>query len=380
MSTTQRSAPGAGTEGAARDRARSTSIVDQAGDKSGQAAPYQLLPALTPDEYAALCDSIRAEGIRVPIQVDEHGAILDGHHRSRIAAELGIECPRVVVSNLDTEQAKRTVALSLNLSRRHLNREQTRQVIAASLAADPDLSDREHARRCGCSPTTVGTVRRESEASKLDTHEKKINSARAGIAGMRDALVALVLNGQLRDDVELERTLRRQVPDVPGAAEQLAEVIDETADRVRGRVRTHDKPAHDERLALALARYGIDAVTPYTALLPWMTRSEFDGLIESARARGWVSEVIVTRDADDRRILVDGRCRLVASMYAGVPEVVIDERDIDDPEHFSFEVNVLRYHATPDERAERLAHYQAVVSKLDTVAQTARKASAGDPR
>ncbi|HRY08350.1 MAG: ParB N-terminal domain-containing protein [Actinobacteria bacterium] len=138
-------------------------------DNDGQAAPYQLLPPLSETEYAALRESIHEHGVRVPIEVDENGNILDGHHRAAIAAELGIDCPQVVVSNLDTETDKRTVALMLNLSRRHLTREQVRSVIAASITADPQLSDREHARRCGCSPTTVGTVRKALEVSELDT-------------------------------------------------------------------------------------------------------------------------------------------------------------------------------------------------------------------
>jgi hypothetical protein len=165
-------APG-GQPGAGEDQAGTGSVpsLSRGSDNSEQVRPYQLLPPLSDAEYAALRDSIAAEGIRVPVQVDERGVILDGHHRAAIAAELGIDCPTVVVSNLDTEAAKRTVALSLNLSRRHLNREQTRQVIAASIEADPDLSDREHARRCGCSPTTVGSVRRELEVSDLDADQ-----------------------------------------------------------------------------------------------------------------------------------------------------------------------------------------------------------------
>lgn len=46
-------------------------------------------------------------------------------------------------------------------------------LIAESLKADPQLSNREHARRTGASTTTVGTVRGELEdsgdVSKLDT-------------------------------------------------------------------------------------------------------------------------------------------------------------------------------------------------------------------
>jgi ParB-like chromosome segregation protein Spo0J len=56
--------------------------------------PYALLlPALTDEEYAALKADIREHGILCPLIVDEADRILDGVHRARIAAELGIEPP-----------------------------------------------------------------------------------------------------------------------------------------------------------------------------------------------------------------------------------------------------------------------------------------------
>lgn len=47
------------------------------------------------------------------------------------------------------------------MNRRHLSREQKRELIAESLRADPILRDRDHARRCGVSHKTVGRVRAE---------------------------------------------------------------------------------------------------------------------------------------------------------------------------------------------------------------------------
>lgn len=41
---------------------------------------YQLMPPLSGDEYAALRADVAEHGIRVPIDVDEHDVILDGHH------------------------------------------------------------------------------------------------------------------------------------------------------------------------------------------------------------------------------------------------------------------------------------------------------------
>lgn len=84
---------------------------------SGQ--PYQLLPSLSADEHAALSADIKARGVMVPVEVDEAGEILDGHHRVRIASELGIDYPKVVRSGW-TEDAKREHVLKVNLLRRQL--------------------------------------------------------------------------------------------------------------------------------------------------------------------------------------------------------------------------------------------------------------------
>ncbi len=124
--------------------------------------PYQVMPPLTADEYAELEDSIRISGVLVPVVVDERGVIIDGYNRSEIADRRGVDCPRQVREGL-TDAQKRSLAFELNLNRRHLNREQKRQLVAESLKADPQLSDREHARRTGVSHPTVAAVRRELE-------------------------------------------------------------------------------------------------------------------------------------------------------------------------------------------------------------------------
>lgn len=125
---------------------------------------YQFLPRLSDDEYTSLEKSIREHGIQVPIVVDENGSVIDGHHRKEIADRLGLPCPRNTARDLD-ETGKRTHACSLNLDRRHLNREQKREVIAKSLMADPQLSNRQHAERVGAHHTTVGTIRDSLEST-----------------------------------------------------------------------------------------------------------------------------------------------------------------------------------------------------------------------
>ena len=121
--------------------------------------PYQPMPDLTPAEYEALKADIEANGVMVPIEVDENGAILDGHNRQRICAELGLTAPVVVRAGL-TEAQKQQHALRLNLQRRHLSSAQKRELIRAELDRDPDRSDREIGRLIGADHKTVASVRR----------------------------------------------------------------------------------------------------------------------------------------------------------------------------------------------------------------------------
>lgn len=125
-------------------------------------APYQLLPPLTTQEEADLTASIHEHGVMVPVLVDEDGDVIDGHHRQKIADHLGIDYPVEVRAGLTHEQ-KLDLALRLNIARRHLTREQKRELIAASLKADPELSDRQHAERTGADHKTVGSQRVELE-------------------------------------------------------------------------------------------------------------------------------------------------------------------------------------------------------------------------
>lgn len=96
---------------------------------SDRGAVYQLFDALDPATEAALRASINRWGVIVPVVEDQHGNILDGHHRSRIANELGIEYDRTVMVVDDEAQAVE-VAKTLNTDRRHLTIEQRRELVA----------------------------------------------------------------------------------------------------------------------------------------------------------------------------------------------------------------------------------------------------------
>jgi len=93
--------------------------------------PYQVMPSLSPEAYAALKADIEANGVQIPADVDEEGNYLDGIHRKHICEDLGLDCPTRVRPGL-TEEQKRAYAWRVNLMRRHLSRAQKRE-IACSL-------------------------------------------------------------------------------------------------------------------------------------------------------------------------------------------------------------------------------------------------------
>jgi len=93
-------------------------------------SPFDLLPPLSEEDYEALKADIAARGVQVPVEYDEHGNILDGHHRVRACQELGIkDWPRIVRVGL-SEEEKIEHALALNFVRRHLSREQRQELVA----------------------------------------------------------------------------------------------------------------------------------------------------------------------------------------------------------------------------------------------------------
>ena len=124
---------------------------------------YQVMPPLTADEYAELKSDIEQRGVMVPVEYDEDGNILDGHHRVQICEELGIaDFPKIVRTGF-TESEKRTHARKLNMARRHLSGEQKRELTKDEMRNNPYRSDRQVANDLGVSNGFVSRVRKEME-------------------------------------------------------------------------------------------------------------------------------------------------------------------------------------------------------------------------
>lgn len=126
---------------------------------------YQLFPTLTAEEYTELKEDIAQRGVQVPVEKDEAGNILDGHHRVRACEELGIKNYPVIVRSGMTEAEKHLHIRKLNLARRHLTVEQRRTLIAEQLQETPEKSDRQIAKEFDVDHKTVGKVRQELEES-----------------------------------------------------------------------------------------------------------------------------------------------------------------------------------------------------------------------
>jgi ParB-like chromosome segregation protein Spo0J len=66
-------------------------------------------------------------GVIESVITDEAGNVIDGHHRVKACGELGVEYPEKVIEGLSEEQ-KQDLSLKLNMHRRHLTKEQKKEL------------------------------------------------------------------------------------------------------------------------------------------------------------------------------------------------------------------------------------------------------------
>lgn len=93
---------------------------------AAQAKPlYQIMPEMTSEQYAALKEDIRRHGVLQPVEFDEQGRIVDGHHRVQAFTELiseGHDIPMYpkVTRKYPDEDSKLEHIISFNVERRQL--------------------------------------------------------------------------------------------------------------------------------------------------------------------------------------------------------------------------------------------------------------------
>jgi ParB-like chromosome segregation protein Spo0J len=146
-----------------------------------------ILPRPNDNEYSELKNSIEARGVLTPLAtyVDKKGEhwLLDGVSRLQVMVELDKpildDAGRWAVPTTPYYEEQGAdpyeIALSLNVTRRHLTPEQKREVIRQLRQDRPELSDRAVARMAGVSPHTVGEVRHEAEDRAEEPAEEQVD-------------------------------------------------------------------------------------------------------------------------------------------------------------------------------------------------------------
>jgi hypothetical protein len=158
----------------------------------------ELFPMMSEPELKELGQDIKKNGLKMSIAIFSTKTgegrrywLLDGRNRLAAMEAAGL-APRLALDKrgqwiltlqgVDVDDVPQPVdavgepyafVISTNIHRRHLTGEQKRELIGKLLKATPEKSNRQIAETVKVSPTTVGTVRAEMEAtgmvSKLDT-------------------------------------------------------------------------------------------------------------------------------------------------------------------------------------------------------------------
>lgn len=195
---------------------------------------YQLFDALPPHVEDALRASIQRYGVLVPVVRDQHGNVIDGHHRARIADELGVNYRVDIVSVADEDEA-RDIARHLNSRRRHLTGEQLREhIVMLAERTTPsgvgELSQNEIAQVAGVSQSYVNKVLSDPE---LITSDKLPDLRRGADGKVRPAKRPTITAA--KDTAEADKAQRAlaSLPEPPPTETQTANEAIRAAARQR---------------------------------------------------------------------------------------------------------------------------------------------------
>jgi ParB-like chromosome segregation protein Spo0J len=167
-------------------------------DKAGPAEPVKkheyeyhpianVFPLMEGEEFKALVQDIKANGLREPITVFE-GKILDGRNRYRAVLDAGHRLKdQDFKPYIETKPLE--FVISANVHRRHLNESQ-RAVVAAKLVTTK-LGDNQHIRREG------RPIDQPTAAEMLNVSEKSVQRAKNVCDKGAPELQALVESGKV---------------------------------------------------------------------------------------------------------------------------------------------------------------------------------------
>jgi len=322
--------------------------------RAGRAVPgdYQVFPAHSRDEFAGLKASIRDRGILVPIVVDQHGIIIDGHHRKRAYDELIAEGSRLPpyerkVVKFASDDDRLAYAVSLNERRRQLTPEQRTKV--ARTLRQRGWSLRRIADELGAGSSTI---KRDLSGVPDGTPERVTGKDGRRYAAVRPPTVsafsekeeqrAVALMDELGDDLPRRETTvgrldkrakkRRVLPSAPpnGSTHEGPRWRLDCADMREWKIRAKgvdlivtDPPYEKAGIPLYrdLSAFAARALKPGGLLFAYAGILYFDEIIDNLRTELHYVAIIVilqsTRQSSIYPIKIDGRFRPILVFSKG---------------------------------------------------------------
>lgn len=182
----------------------------------------ELVPRPTKEQYQAIKEDIKKNGITVPLIVNDDNKLIDGFTRLRIAKELGITKVPIQRKSYKSKFEEKRDILTLNLNRRHLSiaqradigvalmdiekesakeRKGTRTDIVTDLPPSVEFGKvrDKAAKKVKVSPSTLQKAKKITEAAKHDTDiDKSWDDAKDG-KGSVDSVYKKVMKKERGD-------------------------------------------------------------------------------------------------------------------------------------------------------------------------------------
>ncbi len=182
---------------------------------------YQLLPDLSSVEFERLKSLIVQNGAIVPVEIDENGDTLDGHHRLEIYRELSIGDYPAITRQFSTEAEKKAYVYRINEGRRHLSPDQKKEILESKRALARELKDgrtqEQVAEMLGVARNTVSTWFNgkgihsvTDDSANIDNHQyedKSLNSNVKVSPKTKQELLDMANEGKTQERIAAELKL-----------------------------------------------------------------------------------------------------------------------------------------------------------------------------
>jgi transcriptional regulator with XRE-family HTH domain len=168
-----------------------------------------LVPPLSAEEYESLKQSIKQNGLWIPIVVNKQGFILDGHHRFKACQELGFE-PKTETKDFPDKFHEQMFVIDSNLRRRHLNNFQRIELALKSKSILQEIAKQNQ--KAGVKIDAATSVRNLTQVGSTCSSDESASAT--GIGGRVDEQIAKRA-GVSRDTVRKIEAIQEAVKQKP---------------------------------------------------------------------------------------------------------------------------------------------------------------------